>query len=141
MTFAAYPKSLTDKMWKKVESNGGVSSTGVGQWLRQAEQAYKTLSAGILALEKGDGAAQKVAPSKRAVSDSLVKASAALGTTLQKVKPGDKKKYLEKYKMFIENVAHELDGFDLNDHRGLKVPLDRYNERIPMWEKWIGPIK
>ncbi len=43
-----------------------------------------------------------------------------------------------KYGQFIGHIASELENMDLADRRGLKVPIDRYNDRVQMWVKWAA---
>lgn len=134
---AAYPKQLTDPVWKKVEKKGGVSATGVGQTLRDAEKVYKGFHDVLEALEQGKTDVAKVAPAQRAAAAALHKSEKTLEGVVQKVKNADKKKYLDKYRMFIGHIASEIEQFDPKDRRGLKFPLDRYNDRVKMWEKWV----
>ena len=136
MAFAAYPKQLTDPIWKKVEKAGGVSDTGVGQTLRDAEKAYKTLATAMAALEAGKTDARKVQPAQKAAAAALTKTVKTLDPVIAKVKNAEKKKFLTHYRRYVEQVAKEITAMDLEDHRGLKIPLDRYNERVVMWTKW-----
>jgi len=136
VAFAAYPKQLTDPIWKKVEKAAGVSDTGVGQTLRDAEKVYATLATAMATLEAGKTDAKKVQPAQKAAAAALTKTAKTLGPVVAKVKNAEKKKFLAHYQSYVEHVAKEITAMDLEDRRGLKIPLDRYNERVVMWTKW-----
>jgi hypothetical protein len=133
MKIEAYPETLKDPHWKKVEKKIGVSSTGVGQGLRNAEKAYKTF---VEKMDKGDAAAAKAAQ-KLAIT-ALRKPQATLKAMYDKLpqdsdKAKTKRTNVHTYMYYIECLTNDVENIKFND---LESTVKRYNERNQMWIKW-----
>jgi hypothetical protein len=125
-----YPKIFTDPEWKKLEKQMKVSDTGIGATLRELEKAHKNLDAGIQALIKNTTTKDKVEAARKTTHMAAVKSVAAVDKTAGKLKPGDAKKAINDYRFKIGRYTDELKQFDLNDHRGIATPVDRFNHRV-----------
>jgi hypothetical protein len=125
-----YPKMFTDPEWKKLEKLLKVSNTGIGATLRELENAHKNLDAGIQALIKKAATVDKVEAARKTTHVAALKSVTAVDKTLGKLKPGDAKKSLTDYRFKINRYTDELRQFDINDHRGIGTPVDRFNHRV-----------
>jgi hypothetical protein len=133
MKIEAYPETLKDPHWKKVEKKIGVSSTGVGQGLRNAEKAYKTFQDKI----QGSDVNAAKAAQKLAVT-ALRKPQATLKAMYDKMpqdsdKAKAKRTNIHSFMYYIECLTNDLEGIKFSD---LEDTVKRYNDRNKMWIKW-----
>jgi hypothetical protein len=129
----SYPKQLTDPIWKKVEKAAGVSGTGVGETLRKAETAFKTLSTGMDAAHKGTKPAASVKPARTAAAAALRKSEQLVQKTHSKVTDQKKKDLLRAYQRLIDDIAGEIEKMDLDRrHDAAELAIDRFNDRAKM---------
>jgi len=129
-----YPKQLTDPIWKKVEKAAGVSGTGVGETLRAAETAFKTLGTGMDAAEKGTKTAVSVKPARAAAATAMRKSEQQVIKTYPKVKDEKKKDLLRAYGRLVGQIADEITDMDLDRHNdAAELAIKRFNDRAKMW--------
>jgi hypothetical protein len=133
MQVEAYPETLKDPHWKKVEKKIGVSSTGVGEGLRNAEKAYKAFADKMAGSDANAAkAAQKVAVT------GLRKPQATLKAMYDKMpqdspKAKTRRTQIYSYMYYIECLTNDLESIKFDK---LKDTVDRYNDRNKMWVKW-----
>jgi hypothetical protein len=128
----AYPKVLTDPAWKKVEKAAGVSATGVGKTLRDAEKAWQTLAGELASLEKGQVPPAKADASKKAMIAAFNQSETLLTGLLPKIKKPDKNVIIKDHAKVIENLIRDLrNSFNLvDDHRGIDFVVDKFNAHV-----------
>ena len=132
MPLADYPKLLTDPAWKKVEKAAGVSATGVGKTLRDAEGVWRTLAGEIAGLEKGQVTKAKADEGKKAAIAAFGKSAAILKGLLPKVTNPGKKAILQDYSNVVAYLIRDLtSNFNLvNDHRDLDFVISKFNAHV-----------
>jgi hypothetical protein len=129
----SYPKQLTDPIWKKVEKAAGVSGTGVGETLRAAETAFKTLGTGMDAAQKGTKTAASVKPARAAAATALRKSEQQVQKTYPKVKDEKKKDLLWAYGRLVSDIAGEIENMNLDRHNdAAELAIKRFNDRAKM---------
>ncbi len=127
-----FPKILSDPEWKKTEKAGGVSATGVGQTLRDAETLYKKLDVSLESAKQHKTDAKQAKPSKDATVAAIEKSVKTLDGVLTKVKDDKKRKILADFRWKLNRFGSELKSLDLVDHRGLDWAVENYNERVKL---------
>jgi hypothetical protein len=142
MPINAYPNELTDPFWKKLEKKINVSSTGIGQTLRQAETLHKAFLEKVNAYEKDSKTA---AAAKKATTDfvkALAATEAAVNTTYTKLKAKGKSfdkdpsmKVLDRYLKAFDGL--QRDAAQILTNRTVTDGIKRYNERLAMWAKFV----
>lgn len=129
---AAYPKLLTDPAWKKVEKAAGVSATGVGKTLRDAEATWGKFATQIAGWEKGQVTPKNADAGKKVLIDTLAKSEAMLKGLLPKVKDAKKKTILTDYGKVFEYLIRDLKAsFNVvDDHRDIEFVVSKINAHI-----------
>jgi hypothetical protein len=132
MMLVEFPKLLTDAAWKKVEKAAGVSATGVGKTLRDAESAWRTLGTGIAGFEKGQVPPAKADAAKRSLIAAFHQSETVLQGLLPKVKSTDKKAILTDYGKVIAYLKRDLENsFNLlDDHRDKAFVIEKFNKHV-----------
>jgi hypothetical protein len=127
-----YPKLLTDAAWKKVEKAAGVSATGVGKTLREAETTWRALAGEVNLLENGKGTPAKADSGKKAMILAFGRSATLLNGLLAKVKSPDKKAILTDYSKIFASLARDLrESFNLvDDHRGMEFVVQKFNAHV-----------
>lgn len=127
-----YPKLLQDPTWKKVEKAAGVSSTGVGKTLRDAQVAWTNLEHEVSALLKGQSTPVKANGTKKTLITALGKTVTQLKGVQPTIKNPAKKAIITDYQKVFEYLVRDLtNSFNLvDDHRSMDFVVSKINSHV-----------